>query len=95
MNEEGNRVTKHYACDNKTRPRDIVPFCRSTNAPIAEMMLSSRVVPLNVDGHHYPSKTPGRLKSRVENTIYPATVNGKAKEVSKTPFRPATLRTSV
>jgi hypothetical protein len=52
-------------------------------------------VPLNVDSQHYPSKTPGRLKSRVENVIYPATVNGKGKEAWKTPFRPATLRTSV
>ena len=63
----------------------------------AETMLSSRVVTSNVDGHYYPSKTPGRLKGRVENTIYPATVNGKAnlKEVSKTPYHPATLRTSI
>lgn len=56
-------------------------------------MLSSRVVPLNVDAQHYSSKTPGRLKSRAENAIYPTTVNGKGKEVSKTPFRPATIRT--
>jgi hypothetical protein len=53
------------------------------------------VVPLNVDAQHYSSKTPGRLKGRVENAIHPTTVNGKGKEVSKTPFRPATLRTFI
>jgi hypothetical protein len=58
-------------------------------------MPSSRMMPLNTDSQHHPSKTPGRLKGRVENVIYPATVQGKRKEASKTPFRPATLRKSV
>ncbi|KAF8233368.1 hypothetical protein L208DRAFT_1395830 [Tricholoma matsutake] len=55
-------------------------------------MLSSRIVPLNVDAQNYPYKTPGRLKSRTENAIYPITLNGKSKDVSKTPFRPPTLQ---
>jgi hypothetical protein len=58
-------------------------------------MLSSRAVPLSMDAQHYPSKTPGRLKGRAENAVYPATVNAKGKEASKTPFRPATLRASI
>lgn len=58
-------------------------------------MLSSRIVPLNVDAQNYPYKTPGRLKSRTENAIYPITLNGKSKDVSKTPFRPPTLRTFI
>ncbi|KAG6840529.1 hypothetical protein C0991_006167 [Blastosporella zonata] len=49
-------------------------------------MLSSRPVALGMDSHVYPSKTPGRMKGRVENAV-PMTVHGKEKEImTQTPF---------
>ncbi|KAF5386070.1 hypothetical protein D9615_002689 [Tricholomella constricta] len=49
-------------------------------------MLSSRPVPLGMDSHVLPSKTPGRNKARAENAV-PMTVHGKGKEMTiRTPF---------
>ncbi|KAH0589698.1 hypothetical protein H2248_005420 [Termitomyces sp. 'cryptogamus'] len=50
------------------------------------MMLGSRSVALAMDSHVYPSKTPGRMKSRNENAV-PMTIHAKRKEImTQTPF---------
>lgn len=87
-----------------TRPRDFdviaflcsVPWSVVTQTSVtkAGTMLHSRAIPSSVDAQYYPSKTPGRLKDRAENAIHTTTVNGKGRELSKTPFHPTTLRTS-
>ncbi|KAG5643321.1 hypothetical protein DXG03_001205 [Asterophora parasitica] len=49
-------------------------------------MLSSRPVALGIDSHVFPTKTPGRIKGRVENAA-PMTIHGKGKEMAaRTPF---------
>ncbi|KAG6890448.1 hypothetical protein C0992_001642 [Termitomyces sp. T32_za158] len=49
-------------------------------------MLSSRPVALTMDSHVLPSKTPGRMKAKVENAV-PMTVHAKGKKILiHTPF---------
>lgn len=65
------------------------PFSRANErGPVytTSIMLSSRPVTLAMDSHVYPSKTPGRMKAKVENAV-PMMVHAKGKKVvMQTPF---------